>query len=1229
MRHLFARDITRAIPPVVYFHEQDPHKLMAEVDEYIVTGGYPVGHPNQKRVPIGIHEQYVALLQGIAAELDTPGGPSLPTAWLSGFYGSGKSSFAKLIGLALDRFPGVTLPDGRSLHEALLSRDQSPNAATFVKAFENLLARVRPLSVVFDVGGTARDQEHIHMVAVRQVQRRLGYSTSDPHVADFELRLERDGEYPRFLAKAEEVLGVPWDTVKNKALAEEDFSLVLSHLYPQRYPDPMAWYASRGSIRHGAGTAPQDATFAIRDMLAHRAPDATLFLVVDEVSQYVIGHSDRIDRLRAFATELGAVMKGRVWLIALGQQKLDEQADQNNLGWMKDRFPQKLRLHLAPTNIRDVIHRRLLAKTESAHTELRALFSRYRSLIAMYAYGAETLTPDDFVEVYPLLPNHIDLLLQITSAMRQRTSRAQGDDHGIRGVLQLLGELFRSQNLADAPVGTLITFDKIYDIIHTALDSDLQASMARVLAQTVHTDPLHLRCAKVVALLEHIQENLPTTASLVAQCLYDRVDLGDREAEVKAALEALHHQNLLGHGDKTGYKIQSTSAEEWEQEKQRLGHSREQLAAHVKDALTKLPAFARPKLGKREFPFKVTFATRLIDDGQVLTDTREAAVTVDFRWVPNDEATETQWVARSAELTLRNRLVWVGGDDGQTAKVARELARSLDMVTRYRPRRDSLPVAKKNLLNYEEARSEDLRKALITELGNQLMDGRIYFNGLPIPPRDHGQAVSTAVTAVATRYLAEIYKDFESVDVQPSHIKQLLDDTLSGLGTQFMGGPLQLFELEAGKYVATATGVIPTRIFDEIKRRSGMSGTELLQVFAAPPYAWSNYMVIAAVAGLVRARRLEILPEDRIKVTRLHEPGVRDLFEKDRGFRAANFYVADEPIDIRGRNRIAQVLEDGLSVTVERDEDKIVDLLAKAMPQEARKARDVLARHARLNLTERDPALTDLERFATAAEQLASGSRYTEGTMKAAKQQLDVLRDGFVALRTFQAELTENHVVTLIEARRVARNQGAQLGHLPGYLASEPEVATALETIQSTLLTRRPWLEVDALRAATQTLVQAYRTERTRLLSWQEAELERTRDEVKALVPFARLSADQKNQVLRVFAKLAANTTADALSPELLALGEPFKHQLGEAHDEALEVLDDLEREAKRRQLQAEIDAGRVVRKPPVPTPEVVSLDLRLSRRTLETAAEVEALVEEIRDRLMTEITAGKKVRLK
>src|SRR5688500_7580226 len=132
LRTLFEFDVTRDISPVIYFHEQSPETLAKEVGEYIITGGYDAAHPHHTRVPNGIHEQYVRLLTAITAELDK-GRSDLPAAWISGFYGSGKSSFAKLLGLALD---GIVLPDKRSLAQAWLERDTSPLAAELHDAYK-------------------------------------------------------------------------------------------------------------------------------------------------------------------------------------------------------------------------------------------------------------------------------------------------------------------------------------------------------------------------------------------------------------------------------------------------------------------------------------------------------------------------------------------------------------------------------------------------------------------------------------------------------------------------------------------------------------------------------------------------------------------------------------------------------------------------------------------------------------------------------------------------------------------------------------------------------------------------------------------------------------------------------------------------------------------------------------------------------------------------------------
>ena len=455
IRELFQHNVTRDIPPVVYFHEQTKEKVQKEVSEYIITGGYPEGDPRASRYGggtgaggtggsrTGIHEQFVHLLNGIRNELTKKGGPELPASWISGFYGSGKSSFAKLLGLSLD---GVVLPDGKALATALINQDDSPRRQELSDAWSTLMGGKKTLAIVFDIGGVARDNEHIHAAALRQLQVRLGYSSKSSIVAEHELKLERDGEWLQFLALAEKTLKKSWQIAKDEEQADDHFSHVLHVMNPERYRDPTSWIDSRAGSRTGAGTSVREVVEQIEAMLAIRAEGKTLFIVIDEVSQYIHQDESRMLKLQSFVSELGQKLKGGVWLFATGQQKLEDQGDASNIGKLKDRFPPHLRVHLPTDNIRDVVHKRLLKKKPDMDGSLRKVFLKHRGDLKLYGFRCEEITEEDFVEVYPMLPGHIDLLMRITSALRTRSTRVQGDAHAIRGLLQLLGELFRGRS---------------------------------------------------------------------------------------------------------------------------------------------------------------------------------------------------------------------------------------------------------------------------------------------------------------------------------------------------------------------------------------------------------------------------------------------------------------------------------------------------------------------------------------------------------------------------------------------------------------------------------------------------------------------------------------------------------------------------------------------------------------------------------------------------------------
>jgi hypothetical protein len=82
---LLHRDLSRKIEEIIQVDQADEQSVYDEITEYVATNS--------------IREQYYGLFQAIA---EAPSEPHEGIGvWVSGFFGSGKSSFAKYLGYAL------------------------------------------------------------------------------------------------------------------------------------------------------------------------------------------------------------------------------------------------------------------------------------------------------------------------------------------------------------------------------------------------------------------------------------------------------------------------------------------------------------------------------------------------------------------------------------------------------------------------------------------------------------------------------------------------------------------------------------------------------------------------------------------------------------------------------------------------------------------------------------------------------------------------------------------------------------------------------------------------------------------------------------------------------------------------------------------------------------------------------------------------------------------------
>jgi hypothetical protein len=221
------------------------------------------------------------------------------------------------------------------------------------------------------------------------------------------------------------------------------------------------------------------------------------------------------------------------------------------------------------------------------------------------------------------------------------------------------------------------------------------------------------------------------------------------------------------------------------------------------------------------------------------------------------------------------------------------------------------------------------------------------------------------------------------------------------------------------------------------------------------------------------------------------------------------------------------------------------------------------------------------------------------------KKHLDVLRDGVLRLKMDDAELTVDAIQAVGDAHATLSFQAAQLAE-SGVDATNVKAAAARVTAQ--LASERPWRDIAVLEQDLREIRAAYVAERQRLLEWQGREVEAVRQRVKGRDDFSTLSADHAHRVLRPLEQALSDTDANAVAPSLTDLRDPFRVRLRRAEDEANETLDALLSEGQ----------GRLVK----------PVDLALRNRELATEADIEALVSDIRARLLEQIRAGARVRL-
>ena len=411
IRDLFATDIERNIEEVIKVDQTDEQLVREELAEYVATDS--------------IRAHFRTILERYA---ETPNKPHEGIGvWVSGFFGSGKSSFAKYLGLALEN--RMLAGDGAA---DLLAARIGDNAITVL--LKTIGEHIPTHAVIFDVSvdrGIRSGNQTITEIMYRLFLQSLGYAR-DLDLSELEITLEQQGRLEEFKAKYAEIYEKDWDAEKGLiAIAMQQASRVMHELDPQTFVTADSW---RDSVKNRADITPGLLAERCKELMNRRKPGESLVFVIDEVGQFVARDVQKMLDLQAVVQSLGRVGRGSMWLVVTSQEKLNELVgglddSRVELARLMDRFPQPLQVHLEPSDISEVTSKRVLAKNADAQTELRELFSQHRGRLT----DATRLTADirlpelsteSFVDLYPLLPTRSTSSSTSSRACGRRAARA-------------------------------------------------------------------------------------------------------------------------------------------------------------------------------------------------------------------------------------------------------------------------------------------------------------------------------------------------------------------------------------------------------------------------------------------------------------------------------------------------------------------------------------------------------------------------------------------------------------------------------------------------------------------------------------------------------------------------------------------------------------------------------------------------------------------------------------
>lgn len=538
LQQIYKSDINRNINGVIQVDQDDSEVVKQELSEYIITKE--------------LRSHYNAFFNNYEKSFDYQ--TNKIGVWISGFFGSGKSHFLKMLSYLLSN-RGV---DGKTAFDYFKDKFDDP---MFLAQIERCIS-VPTETILFNVdkkSGINKDKTAILKVFAKVFYQHMGFEGNDLKVAKLEQFITNSGKMDEFTAKFEEVNGGTWlDSRDSYIFFEDDIVECLVDVLGMSETAARNWF-------NGTETADisiDQLVAEIKKYIDSKGKDNRLIFMVDEIGQYIGSDSDLMLNLQSIVEEIGSKCGGRVWVMVTSQEAIDSVTKiiGDDFSKIQGRFD--TRLSLSSSSVDEVIKKRILEKNDAAKEMLKMNYEKNSGVLKnlftfnspykmdLKGYSGE----NEFVETYPFVPYQFKLMQNVFLQVRRHGNAGKSMSGGERSMLSGFQEA--AQSLADKDENSFISFNLFYDTLNTFLESSIRRVIDRCRRAAENNDGLELydvEVLKLLYLIRYVDEEIKANIDNITTLMVDRIDADkiNMRQNIRESLDRLLRQNYIARNGDT------------------------------------------------------------------------------------------------------------------------------------------------------------------------------------------------------------------------------------------------------------------------------------------------------------------------------------------------------------------------------------------------------------------------------------------------------------------------------------------------------------------------------------------------------------------------------------------------------------------------------------------------------------------------------------------------------